>query len=421
VVGYTAALRQADPGDAAFAPDEAAFAPDEAAFAPDEAAFAPDAEDTAELTLDLTPRPPRIGAVTAVEPGSEPTAGSARAGTVGTAVTLRPAAFGAGLIAGNGAPGGAQDGTTGGAEDGDAAAETEAAGAERAGSAGDRAGTAEDEVGGSAAGAVIDGPGGGGRRRLRAGVLVGAALALIVAAGIGAAAFLQGPPDREASPPVQVPTQPVDPDATFSTGAHPGIDPAHLADPTVVGTDAFGGPPITEQDTGESTIRTGGGGGADPDVPAGPVVRPTSPSWPITHEPTSPPEPSTPPAPEPPAPAPPSPVDPSPASSGGLDAALAHTDDAWTLGLGGYSATVTIDNPGASAVSGWRVSLTVPGGNQVRNVQGVTVAQDGARVVFTPKGAGTVPAGGSVSFTFAVKGLLAAEPTDCAIDGHPCR
>jgi hypothetical protein len=113
-------------------------------------------------------------------------------------------------------------------------------------------------------------------------------------------------------------------------------------------------------------------------------------------------------------------VDPFPSPSGGLDATIAHTDDAWTLGLGGYSATVTITNPGDSAATGWRVSLTVPGGNKVRKVTGAAVSQDDEDVVFTPKGDATVPAGGSVSFTFQVKGLLADEPTGCAIDGRPC-
>jgi hypothetical protein len=42
-------------------------------------------------------------------------------------------------------------------------------------------------------------------------------------------------------------------------------------------------------------------------------------------------------------------------------------------------------------------------------------------VIFTPEdGAGAVSPGGSVVFTFDVPGLLAGEPTGCAIDGRPC-
>jgi hypothetical protein len=85
----------------------------------------------------------------------------------------------------------------------------------------------------------------------------------------------------------------------------------------------------------------------------------------------------------------------------------------------GYAATVRIENPGDRDVTGWRVTLTVPGGNPV-TAAGASVAQDGETAAFTPDGDGTVPAGGAVTFSFEVDGVLAALPGDCAIDGVPC-
>jgi plastocyanin len=83
--------------------------------------------------------------------------------------------------------------------------------------------------------------------------------------------------------------------------------------------------------------------------------------------------------------------------------------------------TVRIDNPGGVDVTGWRVRVTVPGGNEVSSADGAVVKQNGKRVVFTPTAATRiVPAGDSVTFSFTVYGVLAGEPTGCAIDGRPC-
>jgi hypothetical protein len=105
-----------------------------------------------------------------------------------------------------------------------------------------------------------------------------------------------------------------------------------------------------------------------------------------------------------------------------LRATFTRTADVGPLGLTGYVGTVSIENPGGADVTGWRVRLTVPGGNEVRDVERADVTQYGEDVTFTPKaGVRTVPAGGSVSFSFTVHGVLAAEPADCSIDGRPCR
>jgi hypothetical protein len=90
------------------------------------------------------------------------------------------------------------------------------------------------------------------------------------------------------------------------------------------------------------------------------------------------------------------------------------------LGLGGYTGTVTITNPGTGAVTGWKVIITLPGADDPV-ASGAHAEQSDATLTFTPTDATrTVAAGATVSFTFTVKGLLAAQPTGCAIDGRPC-
>jgi hypothetical protein len=259
---------------------------------------------------------------------------------------------------------------------------------------------------------------GAARRRLRVAVFSFAALAFLVAAGVGYAALNQTPARDTTLPPrVQVPTQPHDPDPTFTTGAMPGLDPARLAPPTSAsGTpsaSATAGAPATSRPAGSgSGIGSGiGSGGAVPaPVPTDPVDWPETPpvqqSPPVTRPPTRPPY--VPPAPPTDAPAD---VD--------LTASVERADD-MVLGLGGYAATVRIANPGRYAVTGWTVTLTVPNGKKVRQADGATVAQHRGEVVFTPSGNATVPAGGSVSFSFEVKGLLPDDLTGCTIDGRPC-
>jgi hypothetical protein len=91
------------------------------------------------------------------------------------------------------------------------------------------------------------------------------------------------------------------------------------------------------------------------------------------------------------------------------------------LGLSGYKGQVTITNPGSVDVSGWKVIISLPDGTTASNSVGASVTQSGARVTFTPvDDTRTVPAGGQVVFTFEVGGLLAGQPTGCAIDGRPC-
>ena len=87
-------------------------------------------------------------------------------------------------------------------------------------------------------------------------------------------------------------------------------------------------------------------------------------------------------------------------------------EDGWS----GYRAAVRVSNPGERVNDGWRVTLTVPGGNTV-TASGATASQDDETVTFA---GGPIAPGESVSFTFTVEGTLAELPSGCRIDGRAC-
>jgi hypothetical protein len=94
------------------------------------------------------------------------------------------------------------------------------------------------------------------------------------------------------------------------------------------------------------------------------------------------------------------------------------------IGLLGYTAGVTIANPGPARRDGWRITLTLPRPTlQIAEVSGAVASQDGATWTFEPdKSTRSVPAGGSVQISFQVRGatLLTAAPRECQIDDRPC-
>ncbi|MFC0526966.1 cellulose binding domain-containing protein [Phytohabitans kaempferiae] len=143
---------------------------------------------------------------------------------------------------------------------------------------------------------------------------------------------------------------------------------------------------------------TAPGGGERPDTPSGGESQPAG---------TAPPSPEASSAPPP--------------AAAELVARYERTANTGLLGLTGYRGKVTIDNRGEGAATGWTVTLSLPAGQRVESVDGAVARQDGALVIFTPMaGSGELAAGGAVAFTFDVPGLLAGEPTGCAIDGRPC-
>lgn len=120
--------------------------------------------------------------------------------------------------------------------------------------------------------------------------------------------------------------------------------------------------------------------------------------------------------------APPSPEATSvPPAAADLVATYSREANTGLLGLTGYRGKVTISNRGGGAADGWTVTLSLPAGQKVDSVEGADARQDGELVTFTPlAGRGAVAAGGSATFTFDVPGLLAGEPTGCAINGRAC-
>jgi hypothetical protein len=242
------------------------------------------------------------------------------------------------------------------------------------------------------------------RRRIRAGMIAGAAAVIVAGAGL-AYAGLGGPDDapRAHAPAVAASGVPGDGSLPFDP-ALPGAEPvAGRTAPAATSTGAPGGdspgavpfpgavpPPGTPQLPGPPASP----GRRRPEPVA--TAAPTGPGGPAPTEPVR------------------APVAPLP-----LAATFSHVADAAADGFLGYAGTVRIENPGDRQVTGWRVTLTVPGGNPVTG-SGVSVAQDGETVTFTPDGDATVPAGGAVTFSFQVAGLLAALPGGCAIDGIAC-
>lgn len=107
-----------------------------------------------------------------------------------------------------------------------------------------------------------------------------------------------------------------------------------------------------------------------------------------------------------------------------LAARYATTEGGQAL-LVGYRATVTVTNPGATAVRGWRVTVTLPRKTlTVAEVSGAVAKQDGTTWTFTPaESTTTVPPGGSIQVSFRVGGatLADAAPTGCTIDGRACQ
>lgn len=90
-------------------------------------------------------------------------------------------------------------------------------------------------------------------------------------------------------------------------------------------------------------------------------------------------------------------------------------------GVLGYDVKVTIKNPNPTDVRGWLVTLKLTGLKLlVSNVKGANLEVRGdGTYLFTPAAATlTVPAGGSVAFTFSVTGLSGV--ASCAIDGQSC-
>ena len=95
----------------------------------------------------------------------------------------------------------------------------------------------------------------------------------------------------------------------------------------------------------------------------------------------------------------------------GCSASL-HVNGDWGTG---HIATVTVTNDRGTAVTGWRVSWTWPGNQQVTNSWNTTLKQNAAGVVATDSGwNGSIGAGGTATFGFQATGRSATPKLTCA-------
>jgi len=80
----------------------------------------------------------------------------------------------------------------------------------------------------------------------------------------------------------------------------------------------------------------------------------------------------------------------------------------------GHVATVTVTNDRHTALTGWRVSWTWPGGQQVTNSWNTVLKQNGGSVVATDAGwNGSIGVGGSTTFGIQATGAAAAPSLSC--------
>ncbi|MGY0006238.1 extracellular catalytic domain type 1 short-chain-length polyhydroxyalkanoate depolymerase [Micromonospora sp. I033] len=127
-----------------------------------------------------------------------------------------------------------------------------------------------------------------------------------------------------------------------------------------------------------------------------------------TTPPTSPPPTSTPPSTPPPSTPPP---------SGGCR--VAYAVNAWNTGL---TASVTITNTATTAVNGWTLAFTLPGGQTITGGWNATYAPAGGAVTARNVSYnGTIPPNGSVGIGFqATHTGNTGEPTSFTLNGAPC-
>ncbi|MGV9384572.1 cellulose binding domain-containing protein [Nonomuraea sp. NPDC003707] len=96
-----------------------------------------------------------------------------------------------------------------------------------------------------------------------------------------------------------------------------------------------------------------------------------------------------------------------------------YTPDPWN---NGFTAAVTIANTGTASVSGWTLTWSWPGNQQITNSWNATVSQQGAQVTArnAPYNA-TIAAGTAVTFGFqATYSGTNSAPTQFALNGTAC-
>ncbi|MEV4716186.1 cellulose binding domain-containing protein [Micromonospora noduli] len=108
-----------------------------------------------------------------------------------------------------------------------------------------------------------------------------------------------------------------------------------------------------------------------------------------------------------------------PPPGGGAGCAVKYTANSWN---NGFTADVQITNTGSSAINGWTLTYSLPGGQQVTNAWNATVSQSGSTVTARNTGHnGSVAPGGTASFGY--QGTLSgsySSPTSFSLNGATC-
>ncbi|TNH30526.1 glycosyl hydrolase family 5 [Micromonospora orduensis] len=108
-----------------------------------------------------------------------------------------------------------------------------------------------------------------------------------------------------------------------------------------------------------------------------------------------------------------------PPPGGGAGCAVKYTANSWN---NGFTADVQITNTGSSAINGWTLTYSLPGGQQVTNAWNATVSQSGSAVTARNVGHnGSIAPGGTASFGY--QGTLSgsySSPTSFSLNGATC-
>jgi hypothetical protein len=98
---------------------------------------------------------------------------------------------------------------------------------------------------------------------------------------------------------------------------------------------------------------------------------------------------------------------------------VTYTPDNWQ---GGFTANVTIDNIGSSALTSWTLSFTFPGDQKITNAWNASVTQSGETVTATNLSYNAaIPPSGSQSFGFQGTWTTSdASPTSFSVNGMTC-
>ncbi|MEV7328902.1 cellulose binding domain-containing protein [Micromonospora sp. NPDC093244] len=108
-----------------------------------------------------------------------------------------------------------------------------------------------------------------------------------------------------------------------------------------------------------------------------------------------------------------------PPPSGGASCAVKYTANSWN---NGFTADVQVTNTGSSAINGWTLTYSLPGGQQVTSAWNATVSQSGSTVTArNVSHNGSIAPGGSASFGY--QGTLSgsySSPTSFSLNGATC-